>query len=99
MVHQDQGNYEEAVVKYNQSLKLKEELGNKSGIARTLHQLGMVHAVKKEYPFALQAYLRAYSIFTELHSPHSQLTEKEISELRNELGDQEFNALSDKLKE
>ena len=37
-----QGNYEEAVKKYNQSLKIKEELGDKSGIAITLHQLGMI---------------------------------------------------------
>ena len=43
MIHQDQGNYEEAVKKYNQSLKIEEELGNKSGIAITLHQLGNVH--------------------------------------------------------
>ena len=40
MIHQHQGNYEEAVKKYNQSLKIEEELGDKSGIARTLHQLG-----------------------------------------------------------
>ena len=43
MVHQDQGNYEEAVKHYNQSLKMKEELRDKSGIATTLHQLGMIH--------------------------------------------------------
>jgi tetratricopeptide (TPR) repeat protein len=34
LIHQDQGNYEEAVKKYNQSLKIEEELGDKSGIAK-----------------------------------------------------------------
>ena len=29
MIHQDQGNYEEAVKKYNQTLKIEEELGDK----------------------------------------------------------------------
>ncbi|MCO5382384.1 MAG: tetratricopeptide repeat-containing protein [Methanosarcina barkeri] len=43
MIHQEQGNYEEAVRKYNQFLKIKEELGDKSGIAGTLHQLGRIN--------------------------------------------------------
>ena len=46
MIHHDQGNYEEAVKKYNQSLKIAEELGDKSGIAETLHQLGMIHQIR-----------------------------------------------------
>jgi len=41
LIHQDQGNYQEAVKLYQQSLKIKEELGDKSGISSTLHQLGI----------------------------------------------------------
>ena len=54
MIHQDQGNYEEAVKKYNQSLKIAEELGNKSGIAGTLHQLGMIHQRQGNYEEAVK---------------------------------------------
>ena len=49
MIHQDQGNYEEAVKMYNQSLKIEEELGDKSGIATTLHQLGRINEENEEY--------------------------------------------------
>ena len=83
--------------KYNQSLKIAEELGNKSGIAITLGQLGMIHEVKNEYAFALQAYLKVFSIFDELKSPYRELALKLISELRDKMGEEEFNALFEKL--
>ena len=62
MIHQDQGNYEEAVKKYNQSLKIEEELGDKSGIARTLHQLGMIHQDQGNYEEAVKKYNQSLKI-------------------------------------
>jgi len=41
MIHQDQANYQEAVKLYQQSLKIAEELRDKSGISITQHQLGI----------------------------------------------------------
>jgi tetratricopeptide (TPR) repeat protein len=51
-----QGRYEEAVKMYQDSLKINEELGNKSGIAGTLHQLGNVHYVQGRYEEAVKMY-------------------------------------------
>ena len=66
MIHQDQGNYEEAVKKYNQSLKIKEELGDKSGIAITLHQLGNVHYSQGNYEEAVNRINQSLKIAEEL---------------------------------
>ena len=66
MIHQDQGNYEEAVKKYNQSLKIEEELGNKSGIATTLHQIGNVHYQQGNYEEAVKKYNESLKTFEEL---------------------------------
>ena len=66
MIHQDQGNYEEAVEKYNQSLKIKEELGDKSGIAATLQQLGMIHQDQGNYEEAVKMYNQSLKIVEEL---------------------------------
>jgi tetratricopeptide (TPR) repeat protein len=39
IIHQDQGRYDEAATMYQKSLKIAEELGDRSGIASTLGQL------------------------------------------------------------
>jgi tetratricopeptide (TPR) repeat protein len=49
MIHQYQGRYEEAVKMYQESLKITEELGDKSGIASTLLQLGNLHYAQGRY--------------------------------------------------
>ena len=66
MIHQDQGNYEEAVKLYNQSLKIAEELGNKSGIAHTLHNLGTIHQDQGNYEEAVKLYNQSLKIAEEL---------------------------------
>ncbi|WP_141706446.1 tetratricopeptide repeat protein, partial [Methanosarcina sp. A14] len=91
------GNYEEAVKKYNKSLKIAKELGDKSGIASTMGQLGVIYEAKGEYVFALNAYIKAFSIFESLKSPYSQLASKLILELRDKMGEEEFKAEFEKL--
>ncbi len=55
-VHYLQGNYEEAVNLYNQSLKIEEELGNKSETAQTLHQIGRMDEENEEYALLLSCF-------------------------------------------
>jgi tetratricopeptide (TPR) repeat protein len=66
IIHQDQGEYEKAIEKYMQSLKIKEQLGDKGGIAITLHQLGMIHQDQGEYEKAIEKYNQSMKIFEEL---------------------------------
>lgn len=97
VIHHFQGNIEEAVKKYNQSLKIAEELEDKNGIALTQGQLGRIYVEKKEYLPALQAYFTAYSIFKSLNSPYAQLAERDLTSLRDEMGEEEFKAQFEKL--
>ena len=62
MVHQDQGEYEKAVKKYDQSLKIKEKIGDKGGIAKTLGQLGNIHLLQGEYENAIAKYTQSLEI-------------------------------------
>ncbi|MBE9595141.1 MAG: tetratricopeptide repeat protein, partial [Proteobacteria bacterium] len=48
------------------SLKLKEELGDKSGIASTIHQLGMIHQQQGRYEEAEKMYQDSLKINEEL---------------------------------
>ncbi|HII00239.1 TPA: tetratricopeptide repeat protein [Methanosarcinaceae archaeon] len=93
IIHMNEGNYEEALKNCNQSLKIIEEIGDKIGVAEILSNLGVIYKEKQEYGFSLQAYLKALSIFRELNSPYCQMVEKNISNMRAELGEKEFNAI------
>jgi tetratricopeptide (TPR) repeat protein len=66
MIHQDQGRYEDAEKLYQQSLKIKEEVGDKSGIASTLHQLGMIHQDQGRYKEAVKMYQHSLKLGEEL---------------------------------
>jgi len=66
IIHQDQGNYEEAMKLYNQSLEINKELGIKSGIAQTMHNLGNVHCLQGNYKEAVKLYNQSLEINKEL---------------------------------
>ena len=58
-----------ALEKYNRSLKISEEIGDKLGIALTLGQVGSVKYEQKRYQEAISALSRVASIFEEPGSP------------------------------
>jgi tetratricopeptide (TPR) repeat protein len=90
-VHYAQGRYEEAVKIYHDSLKIKEELEDKSGIASTFGQMGRIFHAQKNYKEALRSYLHAFVIFNELNSPYKDLAKRDISKLKEEMGDSLFD--------
>jgi len=53
---QSRGDYDKALHYYEQSLKTKEELGDRAGISSSLHQIGMVHQQRGDYDKALHYY-------------------------------------------
>ncbi len=56
MIQQLQGNYKEAEKYYRDSLELKKGLGDKQGIAQSLHQLGMIQQDQGNYKEAEKYY-------------------------------------------
>jgi len=66
ILHQMQGGYSEAEKLYQQSLRITEELGDKSGIARSLHQLGMIKQDTGAYKEAETLYRESLKIEEEL---------------------------------
>ena len=66
MINQHQGNFEEAVKMYSKSMKIEEELGNRSGIAETLHNLGNVYYQQGNFEEAVKKYSQSMKIEGEL---------------------------------
>ena len=61
-----QGNYPEALKDYFASIKIKEKMGNKPGIASSYNNIGNVYVNQRNYPEALKNYLAALKILKEM---------------------------------
>ena len=66
IIYHDQGEYDKAIEKYNQSLKISEESGDKSAITSTIHQLGTIHCAQGKYDKAIEKYNQSLKISEEL---------------------------------
>jgi len=98
MIAQDQGNYPEARRLYEESLKLKRELGDKSGIAKTLGQLGKLAEQEKDDATAARNYLYALTIFTLLNSPNAAIAKNDVARVRQRLGDERLSQIVAEVK-
>jgi tetratricopeptide (TPR) repeat protein len=66
VLHHLQGEYPQARQRYEESLAIERELGNRAGIASSLHQLGVLHHLQGEYPQARQRYEESLAVEREL---------------------------------
>lgn len=89
-IHYLQGNYAEALKKYEQSLKIDEGLGDKGGIARSYGQLGRINEEQKDYNEAMKKYLIALSILEEIGSPDAKIAVSDLARLKEKMGEMEF---------
>lgn len=60
------GNYDEALDYCQRSFEIDEEIGNVSGMAKSLHQIGLVHYARGNYEAALDCYQRSLKILEEI---------------------------------
>ena len=61
-----QGNYAKAIESYTQSLEIKEELGNKKGIAHSLNNIGVIYKEQGDYARAIESYTQSLKIEEEV---------------------------------
>ncbi len=65
-VYKEQGNIPKALELYNQSLKLREEIGDKRGIANSLNNIGRIYNNRGDIPSALDCYTKSLRIQNEI---------------------------------
>ena len=79
MLAQDTGEYEEARKLYQQSMKIKQELGDKNGMALSQAQLALLEEKMGNVKEALRLIRLAEAAFLELGSPYAKLA-REVRE-------------------
>jgi predicted PurR-regulated permease PerM len=68
----------------------QQDLGNKSGIASTLGQLGKLEQELGNFEQSLQNYISALVLFMQLQSPYASLAVRLIISVRVAAGETEF---------
>ncbi len=89
---QSRGDYEAALDLYQRSLKIKEELGNRDGVASSQGQIGKLFTETERYAEAFERLLFALSAFIELQSPNAQIVARMLKTLRSKWGAEGFDA-------
>ncbi|HII06832.1 MAG TPA: hypothetical protein HA349_05840, partial [Methanotrichaceae archaeon] len=79
--------------------KINQELGDKSGMASSMAQLGRIAELERDYVTAVQMWQQAYSIFEDLRSPNKDIVAGWFARLREELGETEFEKVWQKAVE
>ena len=99
IAYQYLGDYEKALKNYEKSLKISEELGDKSSIAKSLYQIGMIKIQQGQKEQALRNLLISLSIFSTLGVPEKRSIEQALTKFIQEFGEKEFKRLSRELEE
>ncbi|MGC1121354.1 MAG: tetratricopeptide repeat protein, partial [Candidatus Methanofastidiosia archaeon] len=76
---------------YTESLEIKKGLGDRAGIASSLHQLGRLQEEWGNYENAIQHYVSSLSIFLELKSPNAEIVIGSLQRTRQKMGDAIFD--------
>jgi hypothetical protein len=92
MIAQQQGDYVEAQRLYEQSLAIKEELGDLSGKASSLYQMGKLAYLQENIEEALDFMIQAFLLFERLHSPNRTLAQQMLARIRSRIDEQSFLA-------
>lgn len=66
IIYKYQGDYDKALEFYFKSLKIKEETGDKNGMAASYNNIGTMYTSKNYYDKALEFYFKSLKIFEEI---------------------------------
>ena len=78
MLAQDQGDYAQPRRLYQESLDIKQKLGDQAGIASTLHQLGRLAEIAGKNEEARRLFQESLVIFEKLGSPDAQIARESL---------------------
>lgn len=93
IIAQNRGDYDQALDGYRKSLLIKEELGNRAGMAKSYSNIGALFTERGEPAEAIPLNLRGLAIHLELGSPGVRINLHWLRRQREQLGDERFRAI------
>ena len=90
MLAQDRGDYEEAERRYRQSLEINERLGDQSGMASSVSQLGILAGQLGRSGDSIAFHVQALAIRLRLQVPQVLINARALALHRTALGEEGF---------
>ncbi len=78
--------------RYEQALQIAQELGDRAGVATSLHQLGRLFEEEGAYEPAVRHVAQAFVILAQLGSPDREIAGRTLARLREKMGEATFEA-------
>ena len=78
--------------RYEQALAIKEELGDRAGLASSLAQMGLLLEQEGQLGQSVGHLAAALALFEELGAPQRQQARRDLARLREKMGDEAFEA-------
>src|SRR4030042_1158670 len=89
----EQGETAAAIDRYMRALDIARQISHRQGECNQLHNLGEAWRDKGKHEWALACYLTALGVGQAISDPRVGSTQESIAELRQQLGEQEFAGL------
>ena len=87
------GKPEEALQYYEDALRIRKEVGDRTGEGTTLHSIRTLYFEQHKYDIALAFFLLARNIYEDVLSPYRDVSQNWIDDLHEEVGKQQFATL------
>jgi len=97
MVYQARGDYDRALELYGQSLEIAEKLGDISGAATSLGQIGKLLMDQEEFEKAAPYLFSAYQIFEKIGSPNVKIVAKWLGQVKEKLGEEKLKEIIERV--
>jgi len=80
-----------------QSLKIRQEIGDIVGMAVVLHNMGTMLHEQKELAAATPYLIQAYNVFNKIGSPNAKVTEGYLADIVEQIGEDRFKEILSKI--
>ncbi len=94
LAYSDLGQVDKAIEYYQKALAIAQEIGDRRNEGVLLNNLGYVFKNKNKYIEALACYLLAKEIRAQIKDPNLKTTDSNLKNLKEELGEAEFEKLA-----
>ncbi len=93
LAYSNLGQVEKAIQYYEKAIAIAQEIGDRRREGTWLNNLGSVFHNEKKYKEALACYLLARDICIQIKDPNLKTTESNLNDLKEKLGEKEFEKL------
>jgi len=98
LIYKVRGDYDNAIRYLEQSLAIRQQIGDLNGIAENSHNMGALYFDQGRYQEAIPLLMQAYRIFQKIGSPNVQAAGSYLGSIIERIGEAKFQEIISKIE-